>query len=145
MSLIIVESPTKARTFNKILKGEKYFVFATMGHIRDLPTDKLGIDYENDFKPAYEIVESKKKIIDEIIKLAKKNDEIILATDLDREGESISYHVAYLLGFIDENWPEFKIRNQDKLKRIVFHEITPQALKQALNHPQSLRMNLVKA
>lgn len=145
MALIVVESPTKARTFNRILKGKNFFVFATMGHLRDLPTDKLAIDYENNFKPTYQVIENKKKVVEGLVKLAKKNDEIILATDLDREGESISYHAAYLLGFIDENWPDFKIKNQDKLKRIVFHEITPQAIKEALNSPQSLRISLVKA
>ncbi len=152
MSLIIVESPTKARTFNRILKGENYFVFATIGHIRDLPSDKLAIDYEKSFKPSYEIVKNKKKIVEQLIKLAKKNQQIILATDLDREGESISYHVAYLLGFIEEKWPDFlvkeKISNNSQniyLQRIIFHEITPSALKEALNQPQTLRINLVKA
>ena len=146
MALIIVESPTKARTFNRYLKGEKYFVFATMGHIRDLPENELAIDYQNNFAPKYELVKNKKKIVDALIKLAQENDEIILATDLDREGESISYHVAYLLGFIEEKWPDFNLKNNGKkVKRIIFHEITLNALKEALNNPSSIRENLVKA
>ncbi|NMB83704.1 type I DNA topoisomerase [Candidatus Roizmanbacteria bacterium] len=145
MNLIIVESPTKARTFNRILKGKDYFVFATMGHIRDLPTKSISIDYKKKYKPKYEIIKIKKKVVDQLKKLAKKNDQIILATDLDREGESISYHVAYLLDLIKEKWPDFNISNPDKLKRIVFHEITESALKEALENPQNLRSDLVKA
>lgn len=146
MALIIVESPTKARTFNRILDPKKYFVFATLGHIRDLPTNKISVDYEKSFKPNYQIMRSKKKVVDQLKDLAKKNAEIILATDLDREGESISYHVAYLLGFIKEKWPEFDIKDTgNNLKRIVFHEITKSALSEALENPQELRINLVKA
>lgn len=144
MALIIVESPTKARTFNRILKGQDYFVFATMGHIRDLPTNKISIDYNAQFKPDYAVIAKKQKVVDQIKELATKNKEIILATDLDREGESISYHVAYLLGKIDEKWPELKIKDAN-LKRIVFHEITSSALQEALEHPSELRLNLVKA
>ncbi len=145
MPLIIVESPTKARTFNRILKGGDYFVFATMGHIRDLPPSKIAIDYEHDFKPDYTIIKNKEKIVSELKSLAKKSKEVILATDLDREGESISYHVAYLLGYIKENWPDMSFKDTGELKRIVFHEITPEALKNALAHPQTLRFDLVKA
>ncbi len=148
MKLIIVESPTKARTFNKILKDQNkdYFVFATVGHIRDLPKGKLGVDYENNFEPSYINVKNKKKVIKELKSFAKKYDQIILATDLDREGESIAYHVAYLLGFIKEKWPDFKIvDNKHRLKRIIFHEITSSALKEALEKPKSLRVSLIKA
>jgi len=146
MSLIIVESPTKARTFNRILKGGDYFVFATMGHIRDLPADKMAIDFENNFKPDYVIINNKKKVVDQLKKLGKENQEIILATDLDREGESISYHIAYLLGLIKESWPDFSYKKTaKKLKRIVFHEITSNALKEALEKPVELRFDLVKA
>jgi DNA topoisomerase I, bacterial len=148
MSLIIVESPTKARTFNRLLKGqnEKYFVFATMGHIRDLPSKSLAIDYENNFQPKYEVIKNKDKIVSQLRKLAKENDEIILATDPDREGESIAYHIAYLLGFYQEKWPNFlNMDKEKKLKRIVFHEITKKALEEALNSPSSVRMSLVKA
>jgi len=148
MSLIIVESPTKAKTFNRLLKDQKdkYFVFATMGHVRDLPTDQLAINYQNNFQPKYEIIKNKKKIIDQLKKLAEKNDEIILATDPDREGESIAYHIAYILGFYEEKWPDFiNVSQKKKIKRIVFHEITKKALFEALNYPFEIRLPLVKA
>lgn len=144
MSLIIVESPTKARTFNRILRGRDFFVFATMGHIRDLPTNKMAIDFKHDFKPDYKIIKGKQKIVDQLKKLSSQNKEIILATDPDREGESISYHAAYILGFINEKWPDFSYKDGN-LKRIVFHEITSAALDEALSNPQSLRMDLIKA
>ncbi len=145
MSLIIVESPTKARTFNRILQGKDYYVYATMGHFRDLPAKSMSIDFKNNFQPDYQIISGKKKVVDKLKELAKTNKEIILATDLDREGESISYHVAYVLGFIKENWPEFKIKKTKNLKRIVFHEITAKALEEALKNPSELRINLIKA
>lgn len=148
MSLIIVESPTKARTFNRIFKiqnNKEHFVFATFGHIRDLPKSRIAIDYEKQFKPEYEIISSKKKVVAELIKLAKKNKEVILATDLDREGEAIAYHAAYLLGMIKEKWPELKINEKTPIKRIIFHEITANAINEALKNPQELRLDLVKA
>ncbi len=144
MALIIVESPTKAKTFNRILEGGQYYVFATMGHVRDLPSNKLGLDYKNEFQPTYGIIKKKENVVAELMELAKKNKEIILATDPDREGESISYHIAYLLGYIEEKWPDFSLKKSN-LKRIVFHEITASALKEALEKPESLRLNLVKA
>lgn len=149
MALIVVESPTKARTFNRILKAkkwdDKYFVFATVGHFRDLPSKELSVNLENEFKPTYEIMEKKTKMVDKLKELAKEHKKIILATDLDREGESISYHVAYILGFVSEKWPDFKLVDTANLERIVFHEITPKALEDALNHPERLRIDLVKA
>jgi DNA topoisomerase-1 len=150
MALIIVESPTKARTFNRILKmdgkGDQYFVMATMGHIRDLPGREMAIDFADHYRPKYEYIEKRKKVIDQLIALSKEHDEIILATDLDREGESISYHVAYILGLIKENWPEVAFADvTKKVKRIVFHEITAAALKEALANPAELRIDLVKA
>ncbi|MBI2641020.1 toprim domain-containing protein [Candidatus Roizmanbacteria bacterium] len=146
MALIIVESPTKARTFNRILKDKKqYFVFATLGHIRDLPKKRLAIDYNDSFKPTYEIIPRRRKVVDQMKKLSKENSEIILATDPDREGESISYHIAYLLGFIKEKWPEIRVKPDHMLQRIVFHEITPRVLEEALKKPENLRMDLVKA
>jgi len=149
MALIVVESPTKARTFNRILKAknqsDEYFVFATVGHFRDLPASKMSIDFKNSFKPDYKIMQKKEKMVATLKDLAKSHKKIILATDLDREGESISYHVAYILGFIKENWPDFEIKNGENLERIVFHEITPAALEEALAHPESLRNDLVKA
>lgn len=150
MALIIVESPTKARTFNRILKmdgqGDNYFVMATMGHIRDLPGSEMAIDFNDHYRPKYEYISKRQKVIDQLIALGKEHNEIILATDLDREGESISYHVAYILGLIKENWPKIEFADvSKKIKRIVFHEITPAALKEALENPSELRINLVKA
>jgi DNA topoisomerase-1 len=150
MALIIVESPTKARTFNRILKidgkGDQYFVMATMGHIRDLPGREMAIDFKDHYRPKYEYIEKRQKVIDQLIALSKEHDEIILATDLDREGESISYHVAYILGLIKENWPKIEFADvSKKIKRIVFHEITATALKEALENPAELRIDLVKA
>ena len=146
MALIIVGSPTKARTFNRILKGKEHYVFATLGHIRDLPPQEIAINYQNQFEPMYQEILKKKKVIDQLLELAKKNDEIILATDLDREGESIAYHVAYILGFIKETWPDFSIQdNTHRLSRIVFHEITPKALEEALKDRHELRIKLVEA
>jgi len=151
MALIIVESPTKARTFNYILKSKglddknNYFVFASMGHIRDLPKSKIAIDYEHDFKPDLEPILNKEKVITQLRKLATENQEIILATDQDREGEAISYHIAYILGYINEDWPNIGFKEGVSLKRIVFHEITPKALTEALANPETLRLDLVKA
>ncbi len=149
MALIIVESPTKAKTFNRILKekgkNKDYYVYATMGHIRDLPPSNISVDYTHDFKPKYQIIKNKQNIVTELKNLAKKNKEIIFATDPDREGESISYHAAFILGYIEENWPEIKVKNGADCKRIVFHEITPQALEEALSHPETIRFNLVQA
>ena len=148
MALIIVESPTKARTFNRIIKDNKNFVFATMGHIRDLPPKRISIDYKNKFKPTYEIIAKKRKVVAELKKLAKENKEIILATDPDREGESIAYHAAYLTGHIKEKWPNAEIIKNGlnlNLQRIIFHEITPRALKEALEKPEKLRLDLVYA
>ncbi len=146
MPLIVVESPTKARTFNRILKDREgdYEVFATVGHFRDIPSDSLHIDYTQHFKPSYATSSTKEKIVHKLLELAKKhNNEVILATDEDREGESISYHIAYVLGFINESWPTFTFNRE--LKRIVFHEITPKALFEALESPTTIRTNLVKA
>lgn len=145
MTLIIVESPTKARTFNRLLKGEDYYVFATMGHIRDLPSNAMSVDYKDNFKPSYKIIKKKQKIVDQLKDLGKKNDEIILATDPDREGESIAYHAAFILGLIKEKWPDFTFGKKIPLKRIIFHEITQHALEEALKNPENLRLDLVKA
>ncbi|PIY72267.1 type I DNA topoisomerase, partial [Candidatus Roizmanbacteria bacterium CG_4_10_14_0_8_um_filter_33_9] len=147
MTLILVESPTKARTFNRILKDKDFFVFATMGHIRDLPVNEIAVDTDNNFVPHYERMDKKQKIITELIELGKQHNDIILATDLDREGESISYHIAYILGFIKEKWPDFSVVNEGSrtIKRIVFHEITSKALEEALQNKSDLRKDLVKS
>lgn len=149
MALIIVESPTKARTFNDILKkrgkSKDYFVFATMGHIRDLPSSNISVDYEHNFEPKYIIIKNKQKVVKELKSLAKKHKEIIFATDPDREGESISYHAAYILGFTEEAWPKLTYKKGKEPKRIIFHEITPEALEEALAHPETIRIPLVQA
>lgn len=143
MQLIIVESPTKAKTFGKFLDNKKFKVEATMGHIRDLPESKLGVDQKNQFKPDYVISPKKKQVVSQIKALAKKADTVILATDADREGEAISYHIAFVLGLIDEKWPKIAFKKNAKVKRIVFHEITKEALEEALKTPGELNLALV--
>ncbi|MBI3887821.1 toprim domain-containing protein, partial [Candidatus Microgenomates bacterium] len=125
MDLIIVESPTKARTLTKFL-GSGYQITASMGHIRDLPQKKLGINIEKDFEPEYEISKDKKEKVAELQKLAKMADKIILATDPDREGEAISWHISQILN----SKPQ-----KQSLQRITFHEITEKAIKEALQNP----------
>lgn len=145
MDLIIVESPTKAATFRRFLRNKDFYIQPTLGHIRDLPEDRLAIDLNNNFKPNYLILPKKTTVVEEIKRLAKRARLIILATDSDREGEAISYHVAYFLGFIKENWPESIIADNSKLKRIIFHEITKEAIEEALKNPRNLNLNLVYA
>jgi len=132
-SLIIVESPTKARTLTKFL-GKEYRVVSTMGHIRDLPKKKLGIDVEKNFKPQYLLVPQKKDAIKKIKSESKKAKKIFLATDPDREGEAIAFHVAHIL----------KIK-KDGVSRIVFHEITKSAIGKALASPKKINLDLVNA
>jgi len=138
MKLLIVESPTKAKTVSKLLgKNSPYTVIASVGHIRDLPkSNKKAIDIEGGFVPHYEISLGKEDIVDELKSLAKKSDEILLATDPDREGEAIAWHIAELLknGDINKN-----------LKRVVFHEITKSAIDEAVNNPKKIDQNLRKA
>jgi DNA topoisomerase-1 len=131
MKLIIVESPTKAKTLSKFL-GSGYDVDSTRGHIKDLPKSKLSIDIENNFKPDYLPLEKKKDVIKELQKKAKNADEIYIATDPDREGEAIASHVAEIL-------------SKSKLFRISFHEITKKAVEEAINHPSVVNQNLVDA
>jgi DNA topoisomerase I len=133
MKLVIVESPTKARTIGKFL-GSDYVIKASMGHVIDLPKSKLSIDIEHDFKPLYEQVLEKKQIIQELKTAAKSADSIILATDPDREGEAIAAHVAGILG-----------DKKEEFKRIVFHEITKEAIEEALKNPREIDRNLVDA
>lgn len=135
-NLVIVESPTKAKTIGKFL-GSDYVIKFSMGHVMDLPKSKMSIDIEHNFKPQYEVIEDKKPILAELKKLAKDADEVILATDPDREGEAISDHIKELL--IDE-----KI-SKDKFKRVVFHEITKDAITEAFEHSRKLDSNLVDA
>lgn len=132
MQLVIVESPTKSKTISKFL-GSGFTVRASVGHVRDLPkSNKKAIDIKGGFIPNYEISEGKKEILDDLKKIAEKADEIYLATDPDREGEAIAWHVAEVLGL-------------KKPKRIVFHEITKNAIKEALEHPREIDPELVRA
>ncbi|HEY4516754.1 MAG TPA: type I DNA topoisomerase [Candidatus Paceibacterota bacterium] len=132
MKLVIVESPAKAKTIEKYL-GKGFSVRASVGHIRDLPkSNKDAVDIENNFKPRYQIVAAKQDIINGLQKDAKKADEVILATDPDREGEAIAWHLAETIGL-------------KKPKRIVFHEITEKAVQEALAHPRTIDDELVRA
>jgi DNA topoisomerase I len=133
MQLIIVESPTKAKTISKFL-DRNYLVTSSYGHIRDLPIKKLGVDVENNFQPEYEIPLKAKKTINELKSKAKKADSIILATDEDREGEAIAWHLKEALSLNDNDY-----------SRIVFHEITKEAILKALSGPQKIDQNLVDA
>lgn len=131
-NLVIVESPAKAKTIEKYL-GKDYKVMSSYGHIRDLKKKELSID-ENDLNPVYEIPEEKKKIVAELKKQAKQAKKIWLASDEDREGEAISWHLCEVLGL-----------DEQKTSRIVFHEITKPAILEAIEHPRHLDMNLVNA
>lgn len=132
-SLMIVESPAKVRTIEKFLtKGFK--IKATMGHIRDLPVWKLGVDVKHNFKPEYEIPRGKKKIVQDLVKETKTTSQVYIATDEDREGEAIGWHVIQAADAEDK-----------PVKRVVFHEITRQAVLEALKNPRQLDMNLVNA
>lgn len=131
--LLIVESPTKAKTINKYL-GKDYKVVSSFGHIRDLPKRKMGVDIKNGFEPTYEVPADKKKKVQDLKTAAKAADEIYLATDEDREGEAIAWHIAEVLG-LDEK----------TAKRITFHEITKSAIEKALEHSRHIDMKLVDA
>jgi DNA topoisomerase I len=132
-NLLIVESPAKAKTIEKIL-GKDFEVKSCYGHIRDLEKDEMGIDVENEFEPRYIVPDEKKKVVSDLKSLAKKSDEVWLATDEDREGEAISWHLCEVLGLDPRN-----------TKRIVFHEITKPAIQKAVNNPRFVDMNLVEA
>ncbi len=134
-TLILVESPTKAKTLSRFL-GDKYKIEASMGHIRDLPKGDLGVDIEHNFEPKYVIPKDKRKIVEGLVEEAKGIDHVILATDPDREGEAISFHLRYILSEENKNI---------KFERIVFHEITPRAINEAIEHPKDIDMNLVAA
>jgi len=135
MNLVIVESPTKAKTITKFLKNS-YKVESSFGHIRDLPKRDMGVDVENNFEPKYVIPLKSKKTVTNLKKLAAKADKVILASDEDREGEAIAWHLAIALG-LD--------KKQEKIERIAFHEITESAIKEALANPRQIDMKLVNA
>src|SRR5512142_2723200 len=133
-SLVIVESPTKARTLTPIL-GPAYTVRASMGHVRDLPEDALGVDVEHDFAPTYHIMRQKSKTIKALREALQQAGAVYLATDPDREGEAIAWHLLQTLK------PKGKT-----VQRVTFHEITPGAIKDAFAHPRpGLDINLVDA
>jgi DNA topoisomerase-1 len=132
-NLLIVESPAKAKTIEKIL-GEDFEVKSCYGHIRDLEKDDMGIDIKNNYRPRYIVPADKEKIVKELKAIAKKSGEVWLATDEDREGEAISWHLCEVLGL-----------DPEKTKRIVFHEITKTAIQSAVKRPRTVDMNLVNA
>src|SRR5215212_4250849 len=132
-NLLIVESPAKAKTIEKIL-GKEFQVKSCYGHIRDLEKDDMGIDLKNHFKPRYKVPDEKARVVKELQQLSKKADEVWLASDEDREGESISWHLAEVLGL-----------DPKTTKRIVFHEITKPAIEAAVKNPRSINMDLVNA
>ena len=132
-SLVIVESPTKARTLQRFL-GDRYQIEASMGHVRDLPKADFGVDIENNFEPQYVIPRDKRKRVNELKKLAVGADKLYLATDPDREGEAIAWHVANILG-----------KKPEDMQRVVFHEITEGAIKEAFANPRELDLQLVDA
>ncbi len=135
MKLLIVESPAKAKTIGKYV-GSDYTVVASVGHVRDLPkSNKKAIDIEGGFIPHYEISKGKERVVAEIRQLAKKADEILLATDPDREGEAIAWHLAEIL----------KKDSDIKPQRVTYHEITKEAIEEALKHPRAIDQNLRKA
>lgn len=133
-TLVIVESPAKAKTIEKFLGKSHYTVKASVGHVRDLPKSKLGVDIENNFEPQYINIRGKGDVIKELKKEAKKSKQVYLATDPDREGEAISWHLAHILD-IDE----------DKNCRIEFNEITKEAIKKAIKNPRNININIVDA
>lgn len=152
-NLVIVESPTKARTLSKYL-GSKYQIEASMGHIRDLPKADLGIDTEDNFEPKYIIPKDKTKRVNELKKLAAQAQNLWLASDPDREGEAIAWHLSEILKVQKEpkrpRAPKVKISGSpgnlgSSIKRVVFHEITEEAIKEAFNKPRDIDMRLVDA
>ena len=132
-NLVIVESPAKAKTIEKFL-GKDFVVKSSFGHIRDLSKKDLGVNLDKDYEPVYEIPSDKRKVVEELSSLAKKTKTVWLASDEDREGEAIAWHLAEVLGL-----------PIDQTKRIVFHEITKPAILAAIESPRTIDMNLVNA
>src|SRR5687768_3089786 len=132
-TLVVVESPAKAKTINKYL-GRDYKVLASMGHVRDLAKNKLGVDVEDGFKPDYVVIPDRAKVIKELKAAAKDVTEIFVATDPDREGEAIGWHLAEELG-----------TKKRKVRRLMFNEITKKAILEAVAHPGEIDMNMVDA
>ncbi|MBI2122795.1 MAG: hypothetical protein HYT96_01380, partial [Armatimonadetes bacterium] len=132
-ALVVVESPTKARTLKKLLT-RRYNVVASMGHVKDLPRSQLGVDVKNGFVPKYVVVKGKGAILKELKDAAKQATAIYMATDPDREGEAIFWHLADALRPVNPD-----------IKRIEFHEVTKDAVRRALHHPRDIDLNLVNA
>ena len=132
-NLVIVESPAKAKTIGRYL-GKDYRITASVGHIRDLPSATLGVDVKHQYKPMYINMKGKEKVIHELKEMASQADRIYIATDPDREGEAIAWHIAQIL----------KIDDQSPC-RISFNEITEPALKHAVEHPRAIDMDLVNS
>ncbi len=132
-ALVIVESPTKAKTISGIL-GKKYTIIATMGHVRDLPKTQIGVDIDKNFEPKYVIIPAKRTTVSKLRKAASESEEIYLATDEDREGEAIAWHITYAIG-----------KEIDQVKRVAFHEIVPEAIKTAFAKPRSISLDLVNS
>jgi len=132
-TLVIVESPTKAKTINKYL-GKDYMIASSMGHVIDLPKSRIAVDVDNDFKPDYITIRGKAKLINDLKKKALAAKNVLLATDPDREGEAISWHLSNVL----------KDKNSD-IKRIEFNEITEEAIKEAVKNARDINMDLVNA
>src|SRR5512145_1450761 len=133
-SLVVVESPAKAKTINKYL-GRNYKVVASMGHVRDLPKSKLGVDIDEGFEPSYEVIASRKKVLKDLKDAAKDAEEIFVATDPDREGEAIGWHLAEELGS----------SNRRKIRRLMFNEITKKGVLAAMEHPTTINKQMVDA
>ena len=131
--VVIVESPAKARTLSRIL-GSGYNVLASVGHVRDLPTRKLAIDVERDFAPEYVVPRDKSAVVKEIKAATSGADTVYLATDPDREGEAISWHLMEAAGI-----------PQDRMRRVVFHEVTENAVRRAFDEPRGIDVDLVNA
>src|SRR6266480_3228518 len=132
-SLVIVESPAKAKTINKYL-GRDFKVIASMGHVRDLPKSKLGVDVDNGFVPEYSVLPSRVKVVKELKEAAKGVTNIYIATDPDREGEAIGWHLAEELG-----------TKKKKIHRLMFNEITKRAVQEAIKHPGKINLKMVDA
>ncbi|MEG2406500.1 MAG: DNA topoisomerase, partial [Clostridiales bacterium] len=138
--LVVVESPTKAKSFSKFL-GKNYKVMSSMGHVRDLPKSKLGIDIEDDFKPHYITIRGKGDLLKDLKKNAKSAEKIFYAADPDREGEAIAWHLKQYL----EGQKDGVDTNPDALCRVVFNEVTKEAVQQAVKNPRTIDKNLVMA
>ena len=144
-NLVIVESPTKARTLARFL-GADYQIEASMGHVRDLPKSDFGIDIEKNFEPQYVIPRDKLKMVNALKKQAQNAKTLWLATDPDREGEAIAWHIAELLNNSDVKSQKSKVKaKRQEIRRVEFHEITPEAIKKAFSHPRDLDLHLIDA